>query len=88
MKILVYIQKKLHLVKKNINTNINIYRNGKYLYEHKSDFTSMNRQYNKRKEKYSYFKDPNLNNGKNRNNSFKYLSNDIIKRAIGQRIKN
>ena len=74
--------------KKNINTNINIYRNGKYLYEHKSDFTSMNRQYSKRKEKYSYFKDPNLNNGKNRNNSFKYLSNDIIKRAIGQRIKN
>jgi len=74
--------------KKNINTNINIYRNGKYLYEHKSDFTSMNRQYSKRKEKYSYFKDPNLNNRKNRNNSFKYLSNDIIKRAIGQRIKN
>ena len=74
--------------KKNINTNINIYRNGKYLYEHKSDFTSMNRQYSKRKEKYSYFKDPNLNNGKNRNNSFKHLSNDIIKRAIGQRIKN
>ena len=74
--------------KKNIYSNINIYRNSKYLYEHKSDSTSINKQYSKRKEKYSYFKDNNLKNEKIKKNSFKYISNDIIKRAIEQSIKN
>ena len=49
---------------------------------------SINNIYSKRKEKYSYFKDNNLKNEKIKKNSFKYISNDIIKRAIEQSIKN